>query len=299
MVIVTPVFFLAFLLGSARNGGMLDADRFKLLFGPYAMPRCRVGRWRKCVLQGKVKVVGISDTPIPWPQCRSNRHLVPIICGGLLKAIKRESNQAVAWHWGVCAYTVSKWRKALGVRRSNEGTHELQSAWMPERLDDEARERQRQSLKSPERGAKIGAAQGDRKRSPETIAKMRKAKTGFRHTKKTRAKMRTAQLERYAREPNWTQEEDALLATKPDHVLAKLLDRHRDTIRKRRLKLGVSSFRKHGPFTPSRKWTAADDALLGTMIDPELAMQLCRISRTVYNRRDEAVMSDSIFSRCK
>ena len=83
----------------------------------------------------------------------------------------------------------------------------------------------------------------------------------------------------------WKPKEDALLATMPDHVLAELLDRHRDTVRKRRLKLGVSSFRKHGPFTPSREWTPADDALLGTMTDPEVAAHLGCTWRMVYNRR--------------
>ena len=89
---------------------MLGADRFKLLFGPYRSPRCRVGRtWLRCAIRGKVKVVGISDTPIPWPVCLSNRHRVPIIfiCSGLLKAVKRESNQAVAHHWGACTHTIS------------------------------------------------------------------------------------------------------------------------------------------------------------------------------------------------
>lgn len=195
--------FLALLLPIARNGGMLDVDRFKLLFGPYPMPRCRVGRWITCAIRGKVKVAGISDTSISWPQCRTNRHLMPIICGGLLKAIKRESNQAVARHWGVCTHTVSAWRITLGVRRSNEGTHKLQAAWMPERLNEEAREKQRQSLKSPERGAKISAAQQGRKLKPASIAKMRKAKKGFRHTKESRAKMKAVQLERYDKLGRW------------------------------------------------------------------------------------------------
>ena len=51
--------------GDDQPGGMLNADRFKLLFGPYRSPRCRVGRtWLRCAIRGNVKVVGISDTPI-------------------------------------------------------------------------------------------------------------------------------------------------------------------------------------------------------------------------------------------
>lgn len=224
---------------------MLDVDRFKLLFGPYRSPRCRVGRtWLSCAIRGRVKVVGISDTPIPWPVTLSNRHRVPIICGGLLKAIKRESNQAVARHWGVCEYTVSKWRKALGVPRSNAGTHELQAAWMPERLDDDARERQRESLKSPERAAKIGAAQRGKPESPKAAARLRRLRKGVGHSKESRAKMRASHLDRYAKLGRWKPEQDALLGTMPDLKLAKLLERNTSTIRKRRLKLGIAAFSK-------------------------------------------------------
>jgi hypothetical protein len=62
---------------------MLDVDRFKLLFGPYRMPRCRVGRtWLHCAIRGQVRVVGISDAPIMWPLCKAGKHLVPIARAG-------------------------------------------------------------------------------------------------------------------------------------------------------------------------------------------------------------------------
>ena len=70
-----------------------------------------------------------------------------------------------------------------------------------------------------------------------------------------------------------------------DLKLAKLPKRNNTTIRERRLKLGIPSFRKHGPFTPSREWAPADDDLLGTMTDPELAARLGCTVRMVYNRR--------------
>jgi hypothetical protein len=40
---------------------MLPAIRFKLLFGPYKMPRCKIGGTLKCRRRGKVRVVAISD----------------------------------------------------------------------------------------------------------------------------------------------------------------------------------------------------------------------------------------------
>jgi hypothetical protein len=171
------------------------------------------------------------------------------------------------------------------VARSNEGTHDLHAAWMPERLDDEARQKLAESLHSPERGAKIAAAQRGKKRPPDVVEKMRRARKGLRHSATARAKIRASHLERYAKLGRWTAEEDAQLGTMPDRKLAKLLGRHKETIRERRSKLGIASFRKHGPSTPSREWTPAEDALLGTMTDPELAARLGCTWRLVYNRR--------------
>src|SRR5207237_1150437 len=90
---------LAFCRPITCHGGMLDANRFKLRFGPYLPPRCKVGRLLRCALRGMVKVTGISDAPIPWPQTSSEtgggrRFLIG--CGSLVPAIRRESNQPVA-----------------------------------------------------------------------------------------------------------------------------------------------------------------------------------------------------------
>jgi hypothetical protein len=53
---------------------MRDADRFKLLFGPYRSPRVRVGRILTCEAgDADVIVVGYSDAPIPWPRGRDRR----------------------------------------------------------------------------------------------------------------------------------------------------------------------------------------------------------------------------------
>ena len=96
--------------------------------------------------------------------------------------------------------------------------------------------------------------------------------------------MRASQLERYEKLGRWKPEEDALLGTLPDPKLAKLVRRHRTTIQEQRLKLGIPSFRKHGPSTPSREWAPADDALLGTITDLELAARLGCTFRMVFNR---------------
>jgi hypothetical protein len=80
---------------------MLDIDRFKLRFGPYHSPRCKVGGWVTCAVRGRVKVTGISDAPIPWPMTRrpeGGGRAFLIVVGDLKRALRRESAQAVG-HW--------------------------------------------------------------------------------------------------------------------------------------------------------------------------------------------------------
>jgi hypothetical protein len=80
------------------------------------------------------------------------------VCGDRIRAVKCESNQSVARAWDVSPALVSHWRRVLDVPQANEGTHRLQSEWMPERLDDEARRKHAAALRTPEHAAKISAA---------------------------------------------------------------------------------------------------------------------------------------------
>src|SRR5262245_7379723 len=103
---------------------MTDADRFRLLFGQYRTPRVKLGTVLSCEYRNDdVIVVGYSDAPIPWPVGRRRgkgaRGLV--VFGALAEAVRRESAQAVAGHWGVSTLTVWQWRRELGVPRENEG----------------------------------------------------------------------------------------------------------------------------------------------------------------------------------
>jgi hypothetical protein len=101
-----------------------DRDRFRLRLGPCRMRRCRIGGWLTCAVRGKVRVDGIRDSRISWPVTKASPRPVPVIAGGLLRAIRRESVQAVAHQWGVSAQTVTKWRR-LGVPVLTAGTVKL------------------------------------------------------------------------------------------------------------------------------------------------------------------------------
>jgi hypothetical protein len=46
--------FLAFALRAGYALFICDEERFQLLFGPYWMPRCKVGKKLRCRLRGKV-----------------------------------------------------------------------------------------------------------------------------------------------------------------------------------------------------------------------------------------------------
>jgi hypothetical protein len=102
-------------------------DEPALIGGPYRAPRCRVGSTLFDIVRGDLTVVRISDAPVPWPLGRT--HPVcrpkPILTGGLVRALRTESELAVMHHWGVSRWTVCRWRRALAVPRFNAGTLEI------------------------------------------------------------------------------------------------------------------------------------------------------------------------------
>src|SRR5262245_60436040 len=96
---------------------MTDADRFRLLFGPYRTPPFRYDNRVFCERVGEVVIVGMSAGPIPWPKGRRRDRVRGcgslILYGDLADAVRRESALAVAHWWGVTSQTVWVWRKAL------------------------------------------------------------------------------------------------------------------------------------------------------------------------------------------
>jgi hypothetical protein len=91
-------------------------------------------------MRGKVRVRGIHEAPIQWPYTlpeKGGGRPMLILCGDLARAVRVESETAICHWWGVGITTVWKWRKALGVERTTEGTVALLSRLAPETVQSE------------------------------------------------------------------------------------------------------------------------------------------------------------------
>lgn len=106
---------------------MLARDRFKLRFAQYETPTFRYGARVWDEVCGWVKIVGLSNGRNPWPIGKKEQKSLAVY-RGLAQALRRESNQAVAYWWGIMGQTVTKWRTAIEVPTLTKGTLALMSA---------------------------------------------------------------------------------------------------------------------------------------------------------------------------
>jgi len=81
----------------------------------------------------------MSGGPIPWPVCRAPGGRRLILCGDLARAVRCESEAAVAYWWGIDVTTVWKWRRCLGVPKSNAGSRRLYADGMRWKVGPEVR----------------------------------------------------------------------------------------------------------------------------------------------------------------
>ncbi len=195
---------------------MPKVDHFKLRYGLYVTPRFRYGQTVRCLIRGRVKITGLTDAQIPWPTCQPRSTQAIILFGALARAVRRESNQAVARAWGVSGQTVTKWRKALFVRRTEGDTALRIEMGTHEPWAKRARKAMHATLSRPERGAKISAALKGKKKSPEHAAKIRALNIGRVPTDEARRNMSIAAKRRSERPAGlvgreWTLEEDQLV----------------------------------------------------------------------------------------
>jgi hypothetical protein len=223
---------------------MNDRDRFRLLFGPYRAPYVRKGDVVFCELRGEAVVCGMSGGRIPWPVARHKRGKpFLIVFAGLAEAIRRESNQAVAFWWSIDKQTVSKYRKALGVPRKTEGSSRLHRDAFLESVPPEARERGIRNASSPEANAKKSAAKLGKPRPAHLMEALARANRGRKLSQTTRRKMSATHKRRGTRPPwlnaPWAPAEDALLGTLPDKEVARRTGRTLQAVKDRRRQLGI------------------------------------------------------------
>jgi hypothetical protein len=121
------------------------------------MSRFRYGAKVFDDVRGDVEIFGLSDGRIPWPMGKrpgaTARGL--IVYGALAKAVRSESNQAVADWWGVTAQTVTVWRNALGVQQNNDGTIRLRRGYGEAPFFKRAQRKAWAKARNPERRARI------------------------------------------------------------------------------------------------------------------------------------------------
>jgi hypothetical protein len=70
-----------------------DADRHRLLFGPYRTPVFKYGDVVICESRGQVEIVGLSGGRIPWPVGKRGPAKALVLCGALAKAVRLEAAQ--------------------------------------------------------------------------------------------------------------------------------------------------------------------------------------------------------------
>src|SRR5262245_51784918 len=226
---------------------MRRSARHQLRFGPYRTPRYRYGSVVTCEIQGDVRIVGTSNGRIPWPLARKpgpgGRSLV--VYRDLLKAIQREAGIAVAFWWGVRPDTVSRWRKALGVPRSNKGSHALWAANAHKPWAVAARKKAVVKSKTPRALARLAAALRDKRLAAHVIEAVRRAHLGAKHTAETRRTMSETTRRLWKRRAaRWKKAEDALARRLPAPEVARRTGRSLMAVWNRRRALGVPDGRR-------------------------------------------------------
>jgi hypothetical protein len=232
----------------------------RLLAAPYTPPPLRRGDRTFCLFRDTdVTVTSWTAAPIPWPRCcRPGTH------GGgsgllldeeLARAVRTESAAAICYWWGVSEGVVWRWRKALGVTRTNnEGTRRLVQA--------------------------------------ASAAGVEALRYHGLSDEQCEARNRTAirlDLKRFLRPgyhgPPWTPEQLQLLGQEPDDVVAGKVGRSVNAVRLMRQRLGLANPAARPGALGSPRWSAAEDALVRRLPAAEASRRTGRTLAAVYSRR--------------
>lgn len=200
-----------------------------LKFGPYRLPRCKIGGKLDCEYAGTLRIVAISDAPQQWPLGVIWGHRIPVLCGSLIRAVKQESAGDVAEAWGVGRNLVTNWRKALSVKNT-EGEQQRRSEGV--------------KASDPQRAKKIGAAKLGKPRPAHVLEALRKSNVGRKATTEVRRKMSQTHKQRGTRppwlNPAWAHWEDKAVRTLPPAAAAKKTGRTMWAVWSRRHELGLT-----------------------------------------------------------
>jgi hypothetical protein len=224
----------------------MNGDSIRLLHGPYSTPAVRIGQKVDCEFRGQEVVVGgLSDGLIQWPTVKMKGRRSLIVFGDLARAVRTESNMAVAHHWGVACCTVTTWRRALGVEPMNEGSLRLLRLCVGKAQD---------SARTPEAIEKLKAVKAGKPAHPVVrAALLRVAKAprsdAWRQALSRRRKQQAAEgtMPGLTNIRRFTDEEIALLGTDTDRAVATKLGRDMKTVQWKRGVLGIPALSKGSP----------------------------------------------------
>jgi hypothetical protein len=149
----------------------------------------------------------------------------------------------------VTGQTVTKWRKALDVSPTTEGTAHLRSEYSQEDAVVEGLRKAHAKARDPERRRKIAEAKRGKPRPQHVVEAVRAANMGKKASDETRAKMSAAHKRRGAIPPKaqgrlWTVEEDEAVRTLPAQEAAAKTGRTVRAVYMRRANLGMPDARK-------------------------------------------------------
>lgn len=198
-----------------------------------------------------------------------------ILCGGLVEAVREESELALAYHWGVSLSTVWRWRKVLEVAASTPGTIRLKSFVSSETM-------------TPFLRAYLGTRRKGQPRhlTPEGEARLLTAL----HRPKSQQwyQSMAGHFAAWRRKPvdvhdrPWTPEDEKLLGTMPDREVASLLKRSKRAVTLRRRLKGIAYT------NPAlRPWSASELEMVGRLSDPEIARRTGHPLASVGKKRRE------------
>lgn len=227
---------------------MDDAERFKLLHGPYKAPLFTYGEAMQCAFWGDVIACGLSSGRIPWPIGKRDRKGARgrflIVTGDLEKAIRTEAGIAISYWWGVSEFSVTRWRQELGVGPITEGTRRLHYEHALEPAGQAAIQKAIARAREPEVRAKMGATRRGRPMHPnarKALDARRAARKGQPLSEEHRRKIAEG-LRRLG--PNapwmakaWKPEEDAMVLTLPPEEVVKNTGRTLNAVKCRKRQL--------------------------------------------------------------